>query len=109
MPKGCYNPNQWADYLGVPPPKIYAQISTWSRYRLQQVLLKMMVDQAATEIKAIHKKSAATQSRANITLAVDDSVIARVGKRLRCTWSWRARSVEKSSPGTKPIRDSTNY
>ena len=53
---GCYNPNQWADYLGVPPQKIYAQMSTWSRYRLQQVLLKMMVAQAAEQIKEVKKK-----------------------------------------------------
>ena len=46
---GCYNPNQWADYLGVTPQKIYAQMSTWSRYRLQQVLLKMMVHQACRQ------------------------------------------------------------
>ncbi len=64
---GCYNPNQWADYLGLTPQQIYAQISTWSRYRLQQVLLKMMVHQAAEQIKAVQSKSAATQSRANIT------------------------------------------
>ena len=38
--------------------------------------------------KRSQKKSPASQSRANITLAVDDSVIDRVGKRLRCTWSW---------------------
>lgn len=42
---GCYNPNQLADYLVFTPQKIYAQISTWSRYRLRQVLLKMMVYQ----------------------------------------------------------------
>ena len=53
---GCYNPNQWADYLGVPPQKIYAEIQTWSLYRLKEVLLKMMVAQAAEQIKAVKKK-----------------------------------------------------
>ena len=57
----------------------------------------MMVYQAAAEIKAVQSKSAATQSRANITLSVDDSVIDRVGKRLRCTYSWQAWSLEKGS------------
>ncbi len=96
---GCYNPNQWADYLGVTPQKIYAQMSTWSRYRLQQVLLKMMVHQAAAEIKAVRTKSAATKSRANITLSVDDSVIDRVGKRLRCTYSWYSGRWKKVVKG----------
>ena len=85
---GCYNPKQWADYLGVKADKIYQQINQWSLYRLKRTLLKMMVSQAAQSIKDIRKKSKATQSRANLTLAIDDSVIDRVGKRLRCTWSW---------------------
>ncbi len=69
----------------------------------------MMVFQASEQIKAVQKKSAATQSRAKITLSVDDSVIDRVGKRLRCTYSWQAWALEKGSEGTKPIRDSTNH
>ena len=85
---GCYNPKQWADYLGIKPDKIYQQINQWSPYRLKKTLIKMMVSQAAQNISAIRKKSKATQSRANMTLAIDDSVIDRVGKRLRCTWSW---------------------
>ena len=53
---GCYNPKQWADYLGIQPQKIYAQIQTWSLYRLKEVLLKMMVYQATEELKAVKKK-----------------------------------------------------
>lgn len=53
---GCYNPKQWADYLGLTPQKIYAEIQTWSLYRLKEVLLKMMVAQAAEQIKAVKKK-----------------------------------------------------
>jgi hypothetical protein len=36
---GCCNPKQWADYLGIQPQKIYAQIQTWSLYRLKEVLI----------------------------------------------------------------------
>ncbi len=53
---GCYNPKQWADYLGIPHQKIYAQMQTWSLYRLKELLLKMMVFQAAEQIKAVQKK-----------------------------------------------------
>ena len=38
---GCYNPKQWADYLGIQPQKIYAQIQTWSLYKLKKVLLSI--------------------------------------------------------------------
>ena len=53
---GCYNPKQWADYLGIPSQKIYAHINKWSLYRLKEVLIKMMVHQAAEEIKKVKKK-----------------------------------------------------
>ena len=53
---GCCNPKQWADYLGIQPQKIYAEIQKWSLYRLKELLIKMMVHQAAKELKAIKKK-----------------------------------------------------
>ena len=53
---GCYNPKQWADYLGIPHQKIYAQMQTWSLYRVKELLFKMMVFQAAEQIKAVQKK-----------------------------------------------------
>jgi predicted NACHT family NTPase len=53
---GCYNPKQWADYLGIHPQKIYSEISKWTVYRLKKVLLLMMVAQAAEAIKEVKKK-----------------------------------------------------
>ena len=53
---GCYNPKQWADYLGIQPQKIYGEISKWSLYKLKKLLLTMMVYQAAEQIKEVKKK-----------------------------------------------------
>ena len=53
---GCCNPKQWADYLGIQPQKISAEIKKWSLYRLKEVLVKMMVHQAATKLKEVKKK-----------------------------------------------------
>jgi hypothetical protein len=44
-------------------------------------------------------KSAATKSRAGITLSVDNSVIDRMGKLLRCTWSWYSGRWKKVVTG----------
>ncbi|WP_324283090.1 hypothetical protein VKI21_05100 [Cyanobacterium aponinum UTEX 3222] len=85
---GCFNPKQLADFLGVNHQKIYAEISSWTLYKLQKVLKLLMVNVAVEQLQIIEKKSNSTQSRAKITLAVDDSVIDRVGKRLRCTFTW---------------------
>ncbi|WP_330205103.1 hypothetical protein [Cyanobacterium sp. Dongsha4] len=85
---GCFNPKQLADFLGVNHQKIYAEISSWTLYKLQKVLKLLMVNVAVEQLQIIEKKSNSTQSRAKITFAVDDSVIDRVGKRLRCTFTW---------------------
>lgn len=85
---GCFNPKQLADFLGVNHQKIYTEISSWTLYKLQKVLKLMMINVAVEQLQIIEKKSNSTQSRANITLAIDDSVIDRVGKRLRCTFTW---------------------
>jgi hypothetical protein len=93
---GCYNPNQLAAYLGIAPQHLYRHLKDWSLYRLKKLLFRFMVRQAAERLKPILEKSDATRSRAGLTLSVDNSVIDRLGRLLRCTWSWysgRAKQV----------------
>ena len=85
---GFYNPKQLADFLGVPHQAFYTCLKTWSLYHLRAMLLRFMVKQAAEELTAVLAKSAATCSRAGLSLSIDNSVIDRLGKLLRCTWSW---------------------
>jgi hypothetical protein len=47
-----------------------------------------MIKQAVEHLKPALQKSAATQSRAGLTLSIDNSVMDRFGKLLRCTWNW---------------------
>jgi hypothetical protein len=77
-----------ADFLGISHQKLYAQLKDWSVYYLKEMLLRFMVKQAVEHLKPALNKSAATLSRAGVTLSVDNSVIDRFGKFLRCTWSW---------------------
>ena len=51
-------------------------------------MLGLMVKQAAQELKEVLHKSVSTQSRARISIHGDDSVIERIGKQIRCTYSW---------------------
>ena len=85
---GLYNPKPLADFLGVPHQKLYVQLKDWSVYYLKEMLIRFMVKLAVEHLKPVLTKSAATLSRAGVTLSVDNSVIDRFGKRLRCTWSW---------------------
>ncbi len=96
---GFYNPKQLADFLGVPHQQFYVQLKDWSLYHLREMLLRFMVKQAAEQLAPLLAKSDATRSRAGVTLSVDNSVIDRLGKFLRCTWSWYSGRCKKVVQG----------
>ena len=54
-----------------------------------------MVKKAAEEMKAVMSKSAATRSRAGMSLSVDNSVMDRFGKLIRCAYSWYSGRYHK--------------
>src|SRR6267142_3407743 len=85
---GLFNPKQFADFLGVPHQQLYAQLKDWSLYYLKAILMRFMVKQAVEHLKPVLHKSPATQSRAGMTLSIDNSVMDRFGKLLRCTLNW---------------------
>jgi len=85
---GFYNPKQLADFLDLPHQKFYAELKDWSVYHGKKMLLRFMVKQAAEKLKPAMHKSAATWSRAGMSLAIDNSVMDRFGKLIRCAYSW---------------------
>src|SRR5260370_9863045 len=92
---GFYNPKQLADFLDVPHQRFYTELKEWSVYHVKKMLLRFMVKQAAEQLKPVMSKSAATRSRAGTTLSIDNSVMDRCGKLLRCTWSWYSGRYHK--------------
>jgi hypothetical protein len=92
---GFYNPKQLADFLEVPHQQFYTELKEWSVYHVKKMLLRFMVKQAAEKLKPVMSKSAATRSRAGATLSIDNSVMDRFGKLLRCTWSWYSGRYHK--------------
>ena len=54
-----------------------------------------MIKQAVEHLKPALQQSAATQSRAGLTLSIDHSVMDRFGKLLRCTWNWYSGRYHK--------------
>jgi hypothetical protein len=85
---GFYNPKQLADFLEVPHQRFYAELKEWSIYHAKKMLLRFMVKQAAEKLKPVMDKSDATKSRAGMSLSIDNSVIDRFGKLVRCAYSW---------------------
>jgi hypothetical protein len=95
----CYNPKEFADFVGIPYQRVYTELQTWSLYYVREMLVRFLVHQAEEELTEVLSKSAATKSRAGITLSVDNSVIDRMGKLLRCTWSWYSGRWKKVVTG----------
>jgi hypothetical protein len=85
-----YNPKPLADLLDIPPQNLSRQLKGWSVYDLKAMLLRVMIIQAGEHRTPVLVKSAATRSRAGMTLSVDTSVMDRLGKRVRGTWSWES-------------------
>src|SRR3989475_12695829 len=85
---GFYNPKQLADFLEVPHQQFSTELKDWSVYHVKKMLLRFMVKQAAEHLKPVMSKSAATRSRAGMTLSIDNSGMDRLVKLLRCAWNW---------------------
>jgi DDE family transposase len=92
---GFYNPKQLADFLDVPHQKFYAELKDWSVYHVKKMLLCFMIKQAAPKLKPVMSKSAATRSRAGMSLSIDNSVMDRFGKLIRCTYNWYSGRYHK--------------
>jgi Transposase DDE domain len=92
---GFYNPKQLADFLEVPHQQFSTELKDWSVYHVKKMLLRFMVKQAAEHLKPVMSKSAATRSRAGMTLSIDNSVMDRFGKLLRCAWNWYSGRYHK--------------
>lgn len=93
------NPKEFADFLGIPHQQLYARLQNWSVSSVREILVLFLVQQAVEELKPLLGKSAATQSRAGLTLSVDHSVIDRLGRLLRCTWTWDSGRWKKVVTG----------
>lgn len=85
---GYYNPKQLADYLNISHQRLYEHLKEFSLYSLKKMRLQFMVSLAASRLRPLIEKSSATISRAGVSLSVDNSVIDRCGKMIRCTYSW---------------------
>lgn len=96
---GLYNPKQLADFLVVSHQAFYAHLKTWSLYHLRAMLIRLMVKQTTEPLGATLAKSDPTRPRAGLRLSIDNSVIDRLGKFLRCTWSWYSGRCKKVVQG----------
>lgn len=92
---GFCNPKQPADFLNIRSQNFYNDLKKFSLYSLKTMLRRFMVMQAAEHLKPVLCKSDATRSRGGISLSADNSVIDRLGRMFRCTYSWYSGRCKK--------------
>src|SRR5207253_535997 len=79
---GLYNPNQVAQQLEISPKQFYEKLREMSPEAWRGLLNRMMMESAVSKLQKYTEASAATKSRLNGTISVDDSVVKRLGKML---------------------------
>lgn len=85
---GLYNPNQVAEQLETNPKPLYEQLKQMSAHNWRGLLKKMMMDAAREKLAKYRDSSAATKSRQEASLSIDDSVVKRLGEMLSYVWAW---------------------
>jgi AraC-like DNA-binding protein len=85
---GLFNPHQVAQHLGISPKQLYATLNSLSATSWRRLLETMMLEQALAQLRAYAQSSAATKSRRQASLSIDDSVVRRFGKVLSYLWPW---------------------
>lgn len=98
-----FTPNQMAEILGIDKNKVYGAIKSWSVYLLRRMFLIAGCQEAVRLIRERLSMSPATLSRARITISVDDTVIDRLGRIIRLTYSWFSGKHKKVVRGQNII------
>jgi len=96
---GLFNPNQIAQQLGVSPKDFYSALRELSVYSWRRLLEKMLLEAAVAELNNYNEASAATKSRMKASIAIDDSLVKRLGQALSYVWAWYSGQLKSVKQG----------
>lgn len=74
--------------LGLKGQPLYKQINALTPQRWKRLLQQVCYQAAAAQLEVLENQSPSTQSRACAVIALDDTLIRRLGKRLGLVWTW---------------------
>ena len=96
---GLHNPHQVAQELGIGPKPFYRSLRSLSAAAWRQLLERLMRQAALERLQQFQQCSAATQSRQQASLSIDDTVQKRVGKALSYIWPWYSGQLKRVTRG----------
>ncbi|MCI0421456.1 MAG: hypothetical protein L0312_19905 [Acidobacteria bacterium] len=85
---GLYNPHQIAHELGCAPGTFYRALHRLSASQWRRLLESIMCARARERLQQFEPRSEAARSRLQATVAIDDSVVKRLGEALSYVWRW---------------------
>lgn len=85
---GATNASQIHQLLGLKGQPLYQQIRVPTPRRWKRLLQEVCYQAAAAHLKALEEQSPATHSRACAVIALDDTLIRRLGEKLGLVWTW---------------------
>lgn len=74
--------------LGLKGHPLYKQINALTPQRWKKLMQQLCYQAVAAQLEGLAEKSPATQSRACAVLALDDTLLRRLGKKLGLVWTW---------------------
>jgi hypothetical protein len=85
---GLYNPHRIAQEVGCAPGMFYRALHSLSAIQWRGLLERIMGERALECLQHFELRSEATRSRLQASLAIDDSVVRRLGEALSYVWRW---------------------
>ena len=85
---GATNAAQVHQLLGLKGQPLYKQINALTPQRWKKLLQQICYQAALAQLEVLAAQSPATQSRACAVIALDDTLVRRLGKQLGLVWTW---------------------
>lgn len=91
---GLFNPNQVAQQLDVSPNKLYSTLREMDARQWRALLEKLIFEAAIQELSNYESASAASRSRLQASLSIDDTLVKRLSEVLSYVWAWYSGQVK---------------
>lgn len=100
---GATNGAQIHQVLGLKGQPLYKKINALTPQRWKKLLQQICYQAAAAQLEGLAGQSPSTQSRACAVIALDATLIRRLGKKLGLVWTWWAGMSHRVARGQNVI------
>jgi len=96
---GAFNSSQLCKQLGIGKDGVYNQLKGHTPYLWRRLIQELGYKLVVDALQRLQLKSAATQSRANLTLILDDSLFIRLSEEMALVYKWWGGALRRVGQG----------